>query len=68
MQCPECYDTSDLVLWREQPLNEEIWKRLDPVCRYANIYHLTLDDALRAWGQHVSADTYPEDTHNVQDT
>ena len=61
MQCPECYDMTKLVLWRDLPMNEEIRKKLDGCQRHANIYHLTLDDALRAWGEH------PEDTHNVQD-
>lgn len=62
MSCPECYDTEHLILWRDEPMNEEIRKTLDPVQRYANIHHLTLDDALRAWGEH------PEDTHNAEET
>lgn len=54
--CRECYQ-EQVVLWRNQEMNETLKEYVDTYISPVKIFHLTLEDALDAWGQ----DFKPED-------
>lgn len=63
-KCDQCSPTEGYVYWREQPMNEVIRSRLTTQ-RYANLYHMTLEDALAGWGITMdSGEGEHNDPHN----
>lgn len=57
--CPEC-NPDPPPFWRDAEMNEEIRKKLTWQ-RHANIYHLTLEDALAEWGQQTGIENVQPD-------
>lgn len=55
--CRECYETQ-VVLWRNQEMNETLKEYVDTYISPVKMYHLTLEDALDAWGQDFNAEEF----------
>lgn len=54
--CRECYETQ-IVLWRDQEMNEEIREYARTYIGPPKLFYLTLEDAADAWGEKIT----PED-------
>lgn len=54
--CRECYETQ-IVLWRDQEMNETLKEYCSTYISPVKMFHLTLDDAMDVWGQKIR----PED-------
>lgn len=44
VECPECYET-DVVLWKELPMNETIREYAQSYISPVKMFHLTFEDA-----------------------
>lgn len=44
LKCPECYDT-EVLLWRELPMNETIREYAQSYISPVKMFHLTFEDA-----------------------
>jgi hypothetical protein len=58
--CPECYNDPNWKFWRDTPMNPEIKKKLTVLP--PKQYYLSLDDALKAWGQEITDDDLDKGT------
>lgn len=47
VECPECYGT-DVILWRDLPMNETIREYAQNYISPVKMFHLTFEDA--DWG------------------
>lgn len=55
--CTQCYDQSEVVLWRDLPMNEEIRPYASTYISPVKEYFFTLDEATAIWGTTIQ----PED-------
>lgn len=53
LDCPECYNDPEWQYWKDQPMNEEIRKRLDPVQQPKQFYPSFMA-AAKEWGNHIT--------------
>lgn len=62
--CPECKPNPDFLYWQDLPINPTI--ELKPT-RYANIYHHTLYEALKVYGNHVGTAQWGKEQNDQND-
>lgn len=60
-ECTECYPSqADVVLWRDQPMNEELREYARSYISPPVVYFHTLDEALEHIGENFNKEDYPE--------
>lgn len=52
-KCPKCYN-NEIRYWKDEPINPEIKPHLDEYILPVKEFHLTLHDAMKAWGEELT--------------